>query len=198
MYDLKLKDEAALLIKLSEGNELAFTRIFDHYRPRIYSVALKMLKSTHLAEEVVQDVFLTIWKRREYMATIKQFDGYIFMMARNNIYDRFKKLASEEVAQHRYMEENSKTVSNTDHRIIENQYGELLNNTLQMLPSRQRQIYHPSRDKGLRNKQNGKQLNISHLTVKKHMSKALGFIRQRLEYHIEPVIFLLPFLEVFR
>ncbi len=190
MGDSYLKNEKKWLKKLSEGSELAFTRIFDHYRPRIYSVALKMLKSTDLAEEVVQEVFLKVWTKREEMAAINHFEGYLFMMARNHIYDRFKKLANEKAANRIFTEKRSTDVNNTDHPVIEGQYYELLQQTLSMLPPRQRQIYHLSREKGMSYKQIGRQLNISHLTVKKHMAEALGFIRRQLESHLAPVVFL--------
>lgn len=198
MHDLHLKNERAWLKKLSQGSELAFTRIFDHYRPRIYSVALKMLKSADLAEEVVQEVFLKVWTKREEMVSINNFAGYLFMMARNDIYDRFKKLASEKTARRVFTEKRNNTVNNTDYPVIERQYGELLQETLATLPPRQKQIYHLSRDKGLSYKQIGKQLGISHLTVKKHMAEALGFIRKQLESHLEPVIFLPLLLRIFQ
>src|SRR5690554_5839468 len=126
MYNLHLENEKALLAELSEGSEMAFTKIFDHYRPRIYSVALKMLKSASLAEEVVQEVFLKVWMLREEMATITNFEGYLFIMARNNIYDRFKKLAREQSVRRIVHEKRSGIVSNTDHPVIEEHYSELL------------------------------------------------------------------------
>lgn len=193
-----LENEKTWLEKLARGSELAFTKIFDHYRTQIYRVALRMLKSTSQAEEVVQEVFLKIWILREDMANIKNFEGYLFIMARNNIYDKFKKLAREKNAVRSLHGEKTKSVDNTDHSIIEEQYSELLQQTLAKLPPRQKQIYHLSRDQGMSYKQIGKQLNISHLTVKKHMAEALGFIRKHLETHLGSAIFLPLLLEVFQ
>ena len=61
---IKTYDESELLHQLKQGSEFAFTQIFDHYRSRIYTVALTYLKSSALAEEIVQDVFLKIWLKR--------------------------------------------------------------------------------------------------------------------------------------
>jgi RNA polymerase sigma-70 factor (family 1) len=179
-----MKDEAVWLKKLSQGSELAFTKIFDHYRPHIYRVSLNMLKNTIQAEEVVQDVFLKIWTDRESLNSIENFDGFIFMMARNNIYDRFKKKASEQKAFTVIKKQKREPVNHADHPLIEQQYFDLLQKTLSMLPDRQKQIYHLSRDKGMNYKQIGQQLNISPLTVKKHMAEALKFIRRHLEVHL--------------
>lgn len=194
MYDLHLENEKALLTELSQGSETAFTKIFDHYRPRIYSVALKMLKSASQAEEVVQEVFMKVWVLRKEMGNITNFEGYLFIMARNNIYDRFKKLAREQSARLVFHEKRSEFVSNTDHPIMEKHYSELLQHILSELPPRQKQIYDLSRAKGMSYKQIGKQLNISHLTVKKHMAEALKFIRKHLETHLDVFVIFLPLL----
>jgi RNA polymerase sigma-70 factor (family 1) len=198
MHDSELKNEKAWIKKLSLGCELAFTRIFDHYRPRVYTVALKMLKSEDLAEEVVQEVFLKVWIKRGKMESVDHLAGYLFMMARNNIYDRFKKLAREKMARRVFTGKRNRSVNNTDYSVIESQYDELLQETLATLPPRQKQIYHLSRDKGMSYKQIGKQLDISHLTVKKHMAEALGIIRKQLESHLAPVIFLPLLLHFFQ
>jgi hypothetical protein len=50
-------DEEKILALLSQGSEYAFTQIFDHYRGRIYGVAMKFLHDQEMAEEVVQEVF---------------------------------------------------------------------------------------------------------------------------------------------
>lgn len=156
-----------------------------------------MLKTTSQAEEVVQEVFLKVWILREDMANVGNFEGYLFIMARNNIYDRFKKLAREKNAIRSLHAKKTDSVDNTDHPVLEKQYSDLLQQTLAKLPPRQKQIYHLSRDQGMSYKQIGKQLDISHLTVKKHMAEALGFIRKHLETHFGTAIFLPLLLEVF-
>ena len=88
-------NEYELLRQLGAGSEYAFTRLFDHYRGTIYGVALKFLKSPVLAEEIVQDVFLKVWHKREEMAGVKNLDAYLFIMARNFIFDRIKKMSYE-------------------------------------------------------------------------------------------------------
>ena len=55
-------NEKKVLEMLAQGSEYAFTELFDHYRGRLFGVALRFLKSRHMAEEVVQEVFLKVDK----------------------------------------------------------------------------------------------------------------------------------------
>ena len=66
-------NEEELLAFIANGDELAFTRVFDYYRDRIYSIAFKITHSTTVAEEIVQDVFLKIWLRRDHLIEIENF-----------------------------------------------------------------------------------------------------------------------------
>jgi len=88
-------EEKKVLELLAQGNEFSFTLLFDHYRGRIFSVALKFLKSRELAEEVVQEVFLKIWSRREDLTRVLDFEAYLFTVARNLIFDLIKDIAKE-------------------------------------------------------------------------------------------------------
>jgi RNA polymerase sigma-70 factor (ECF subfamily) len=59
VYDLY--DMREYFQRLARGDASAFETIFELYKKRVFGVALKMLKSETDAEEVVQDVFLSIW-----------------------------------------------------------------------------------------------------------------------------------------
>ncbi len=182
-------DEKQVLDSLSKGNELAFTQVFDRYRPRVYSVALNLLKSSTLAEEVVQDVFLKVWQKRENLPGIKRFDAYLFMMARNNIYDHFKKLAHETEACKFFMGK-ADFIENTDYQMIEGEYTEILKQAVNKLTPQQKEVYLLAKEQHLSHEEIAKELNISRLTVKTHMAQALKLIRIRLEKNIDLYTFL--------
>jgi DNA-directed RNA polymerase specialized sigma24 family protein len=54
-------NEQELIYLIGQSDQIAFTKLFDHYRNKIYTVALKLTHSTTIAEEIVEDVFLKIW-----------------------------------------------------------------------------------------------------------------------------------------
>jgi RNA polymerase sigma-70 factor (family 1) len=182
-------DEKKVLELLAQGSEHAFTQVFDQYRPRIYRSALKFLKSQELAEEIVQEVFLKVWRRRGDLAGINNFNAYLLAMGRNLIFDSIKKVAQEAVANREFaygrVHENG-----TEKMMLESQYEELLNKAVEQLPPQQKQIFKLAKVEGLSHEAIAEQLNLSRLTVKTHMAKALQFLRHRLQHHLSSFVFL--------
>lgn len=114
------------------------------------------------------------------------------MMARNHVYDSFKKLAYERAGKlEAFVEEP--TVNDADGLLLEKQYQQLLQETLDKLPPQQQKVYRLAREENMSHQEIADKLKISRLTVKTHMAKALNFIRQRLQQHIELYIFVLLF-----
>ena len=181
-----------LLEQLKAGSEEAFTQLFDHFRPTIYSVALKFLKSPVLAEEIVQDVFLKVWLKRKEMAVIKDINAYLFIMARNFIFDRIKKMAYEAAAQ-TVLKDEPFYVDDTEHLVRQHQCQQLLHQAIELLPPQQKQVYCLAKVNGLSHEKIAEQMNLSKLTVKTHMAKALLAIRKYLNAHLN-MLSLLPLL----
>lgn len=176
-------EEKKVLGLLAEGNEFAFTLLFDHYRNGIYTVAVNLLKSRQLAEEIVQEVFLKVWSKREDLIYIENFEGYLFTIARNLVFDFLKDIAKETTRKKDFVA-NVESAIAADQSLIEEQYNQLLQEALKQLPPQQKQIFRMARVEGLSHQAIAEQLNISRLTVKTHMAKALQTIRQNLQHHI--------------
>lgn len=179
--------ENKILYELSRGDEQAFTTLYNKYKNIVYSSALKITKSKILSEEVVQDVFLKIWQTKKELQDIADFESYLFIAGRNHIFNMLKKIAREE--------DFKKTIKNsdfafntTDSFLKDEQYTELLNRILLKLPPQQQRIYKMARIEGLSYQKIAEILNISPLTVKKHMAQALKLIRIELASHINILI----------
>jgi RNA polymerase sigma-70 factor (family 1) len=197
VLEKNLHDETKLLELLAQGREFAFTQLFDHYHSRIYRSALKFLRSQELAEEIVQEVFLKVWQKREELLHVRNFNAYLFTMARNLIFDNIKKIATE-AALHREFAYGLVHENSTEKLMLERQYEQLLNAAVEQLPPKQKQIFLLSKTEGLSHEVIAKQLSISRLTVKTHMAKALQSIRHKLQHHLGTVLFLAAFLHNFR
>jgi RNA polymerase sigma-70 factor (family 1) len=187
-------DEASLLRLLAEDSEYAFGVVFDRYRPKVYNLALKFLKSPALAEEVVQEVFLRIWLKRSELEEIQSFDSYLFISARNATFDAFRKLSNKAVAEAEYAATRDVVDEGIDYGMLEEQYQVMLQETVALLPAQQARVFHLAKVDGLSHEAIADQMNISKLTVKKHMANALQFIRLRLHQHmvtLMPVLFII-------
>ena len=179
--------EQELLVQLKMGDEAAFTQLFKDYSPTVYKAAYLFLKSNTLAEEVVQDVFLKLWLKRAEMDVIRRLDDYLFIMARNIIFDRIKKVAYETAGQAALPQEEP-FVDDAEYLVRQHQCQAFLKEAVDMLPPQQKEVYHLSRVEGLSHQVIAMQLKLSPLTVKKHMTLALQTIRKHLGNHLHHII----------
>lgn len=168
---------------LAEGSEYAFTQVFDRYRGKVYSVAWHFLKSATLAEEIVQDVFMKIWLKRLDLAELKNTENYLFILTRNLIFDRMKAQSYEAAAQ-KDLPLPPAFVDDSDHSLRHHQCEELLLDAVNRLPQRQKEVYHMAKVEGLSHEAIAGELQVSRLTVKKHMAEALKFIRKYISQYL--------------
>ena len=103
-------------------------------------------------------------------------EAWLFTITKNNLLNRLKKLASEWKALKNFKQPVNGS-DNPENKLQESQYDQLLQEALQTLPDQQRKVFLLSRNEQLTYAQIGERLDISPLTVKTHMSRALESIR---------------------
>ena len=79
-------DEKQLLKAISEGDEKAFKTFFLYYYPRIKGFINGLLQSQEEAEDLSQDIFLTLWNNRSSLHTINNLKPYLFRISKNAVY----------------------------------------------------------------------------------------------------------------
>ena len=126
---------------MSEGDQVAFTKIFDYYEPRIYPFVLKITRSEIIAEEIVQELFIKLWINRATATDIENPRSYIFRMAVNRSTGYLKKVARrmrmiESVTSQAVLEKNT-TEDMVDYKETE----DTINKLVEQLPSQQKKVY---------------------------------------------------------
>ena len=174
-------DEQKLLALLKEDSEYAFQLIYDCNRNRIYKTAVWYLKSPILAQEVVQDVFLKLWFERNEFKINTSIEGWLYIVAKNNILNRLKKISNEWKALNVLPLLKTDVSNNTENAILDSEYSSILNAAVQSLPTQQRRVFQLARQEQLSYSEIGKEMDLSPLTVKTHMSRALTHIKAYLK-----------------
>jgi len=167
--------EKALLKQLTEGFEPAFRELYHDYSPGVYRIARRYVQSPDLAEDIVQEIFLTLWGRRMEMSGILSFRHYIFSMTRNLCLRHLKEIA-EDVRVH---EEFSERLELYDEDTLGN-YREQLYEAVGSLPPQQRQVFEMAKLQGMSHETIARKLNLSTSTVNNHITSALKLLRRRL------------------
>jgi RNA polymerase sigma-70 factor (ECF subfamily) len=84
--------DLALLDQIRVGDQSAMTQIFDRYSPAVYSVALRVLRDPGQAEDIVQEVFLQIWKNSSaYVRDRGSLGAWLVVVARNRAIDHLRR-----------------------------------------------------------------------------------------------------------
>lgn len=180
------EQEQLLLQQLAAGCEHAFTALYRSHKQHIFDVALLYTKNADQAEEIVQEVFHKIWEKRETLANVLEFKNFLFIIARNCIFNQFKKTSQELAAQKNYLQEI--TINDTDYRLRGEQCEELLHTAVASLPPQRKRIYQLAKEGGLSYEEIASQLSISRFTVKNQMAEALRFIRVQLHKHLHTLL----------
>src|SRR5690349_7373254 len=75
--------EPGLQQKLADGDKEAFAWVYKNYCRKIYNYAFVMTNDSVISEDLVQEVFLTLWIKREKLRYVEDFNSYLFIMGRN-------------------------------------------------------------------------------------------------------------------
>lgn len=185
---LWINQDLRLLRQIAEGDEHAFTTLYHRYEAHILQIASVYVKDRDAAREIVQDVFRKLWENREKLTEVRDMRNYLFILARNLIFNRFKKAQHELAAQKALLYTSETTESDTDYRVRNRECERILHTAIDSLPPQRKRIYQLAREKGMSYEEIAHELRISRFTVKNHMSQALQSIRLYLLQHLHTIM----------
>lgn len=188
--------EKEWLRQVAEGSEAAFKSLFDEYWDHIYTVAICLTKSVELAEDMVQEIFLKIWIKREQLTEVDQFGDYLFIVARNHIYNALKKEHKEHRLRQPVLEWFEGHRESPEQQLLFKESSQLIQQAIARLTPQQQAIYKMTREQGLSHEQVARELNISQNTVRNHIVNSLKIMREYLRDHASPLLLIISLLEI--
>jgi len=174
------RDEKKYVIALKKGSYSAFDHLFSVYKERLYAFAIGYLKMEEDAKELVQDVFVKVWEHRHSLDEEKSFGSYLFTISKNTILNYFRKKANEQNYIEYVKQHTGLRVNPVEEEIEFSELKERASGLIERLPSRQREIYRLSREKGLSNEEISRILHVSKKTVENQITLAKKFLREHL------------------
>ena len=172
--------------KLKQGDAKAFDDLFHKYAERLYKFSLKYLKSANEAEEVVQEVFLYIWEKKDVLKPDHSFNAYLFTIAYNIIKKYFIKKARENNFKDNLIYEFLKQENNLDQVIDYKFLLEKVESIVDTLPPRRKEIFIKRKYSGLSIRQIADELAISPNTVENQLAAAQKYILNELQKNSLP------------
>ena len=177
---MDLTEDKELYLKLKEGDEGAFQTLFQKYYSSMCNFANQLLNDRELAEEVVQDMFVKIWEKRLTLNIETSVKHYFFRSVRNHCLNQIQHEKIKKQYANRVLEAANQEV-NTEQYYLEVDLIKRIENSIDSLPPKRKEIFRLSREQGLKYKEIADILGISVKTVEAQMGLALKYLREDLK-----------------
>lgn len=179
----KLEAEPQLLQRAAEGSREAYAMLYKHYLPKLYKYLYDITRSKEDSEEILQDVFLKLWEKKEDLGDIKTLSGYLFGIARNKLMNRYDHQKVQRKAIDYFAQHKEEIRSTTEDLYIYRQYNEVVQRAINALPPKRRQVFEMSTQQELSHDEIARELKISKSMVKKQLYAANNYVKEYLQLH---------------
>jgi len=189
----KIKDlpDAVLLEKHKNGSPAAFDFLFKRYYAALYRYALKNIKDTFVAEELVMDVMLGLWKKQGDISIETDLGPYLYRSVKNALYNHYRKKIMATVELDEQLETEVVKSRPADDALVYAQLEEIYREKLSQLSPARRKVFQMSREENKTYAEIASDMNLSVNTVENYMVAALSFFRQHIKEHADFTLFLL-------
>jgi len=169
-----------LIAFLKKDDQEAFTEIYNRYAESLAGFAASKLYNLDDARDILHDMFIKLWEGRDQLNVTSTLQSYLFAVIRHRIIDKIRKnITREEYAAMRQSLADGYEPG-VEQQIAEKELKQQIQQALNELPPRVKEIYQLSREQNLTNKEIAEKLDLSEQTVKNQLSVALKYLRQSL------------------
>jgi len=180
----RMPSEDEVLLRMMQGDESAFTKIYRHYHASLYVYLLRFCKIPSLAEDLVHDVFLKVWEIRDRINPELSFTGYLYRIARNHVIKTIDKLATDKNLRDQIFNQlNDISDVQPEDTVRAKEYDRLFHEALVRMPPQRLNVFKLCRQEGKSYDEVAFLLGISRNAVKKHMVLGMRFIYDYVHRH---------------
>ncbi len=170
-----------MLTRLKMGDHIAFKLVYDQYSVQLYHFALTYLKSKDVAADIVQEVFVRIWEKREDIKTDKSFRSYLFAITLNAVRKYFNLLAQKQEMNHEILFDLAEEKETFDDRSDYHDLVDRLESLIELMPEKRKTVFIRKKIEGKSQKEIARELQITEKTVEYHLAEASQYLKA--EFH---------------
>ena len=176
-------NEQQLLNGLKQGDQACFDQLYNLYSERLFVNLLKLVKNPETAEEILQDIFIVVWEKRNTIDIHTSIRAYLFRIGENKVYDFYRKARRDKVLYAHVKAAASEQYTHIEESLLFRENEQLLQAAVASLPPTRRQVFELCKLQGQTYEQVSNLLGISTSTVNDHIVKATRSIRQYFYSH---------------
>ncbi len=181
-----------LFLKVAvNDDEQAFEALFNEFYPALCVFANRIIGDLDISQDIVQDIFVRIWKKRKNVSIESSFRNFLITTVRNQSIDYIRR----ENLSNKYIEKNKEKIrddmpdSPEDVHTL-NELEDKISKALTELPNNIREAFEMSRFKGMTYNEIAVSMSLSPKTIESYISKALHFLRIELKDYLGVFFFL--------
>lgn len=179
-----------LVERLRAGDVRAVEELYDRYFRKLYLSAFAVLKDRFASEDIVQEVFVSLWQRREGLVLNRSFEAYLTRAVRNQVLNHIRLDKAQHVSLFERLEERIWGPADPENQLYVKELQLRVQGIVEQMPEKMRAVYQLSRVEGLSHKEIAERLNLSPKTVEAQIRNALIRLRESLG-NILPLIILI-------
>jgi RNA polymerase sigma-70 factor (family 1) len=173
----QLYQDRELFQRIAIGDEAAFRTLFHAYNKMLLPFVVKLVSGMQDPDEILQEVFLRLWKHRERLADVDNPKAYIVRIVSNEATTYLQKLARQNRLMEKAIQQRGQDPLTPEEHIALKETARLVTDAVEQLTPACRQVYILSREEHLSLSQIAEKLQLSENTVKNQLVKALKDIR---------------------
>ncbi|QNK61855.1 RNA polymerase sigma-70 factor [Pedobacter sp. PAMC26386] len=184
-------EEQELIAAVKKHDRKAFEKLYKQYYKQLFALTYRYVGQAPVAEEIVHDVFLTIWKMAEQLTIQSSLKSYLSRAVINSALNFIKKEKAEHEKKNTYLTTETNAEDEDEQKSRKEFLLTSLENALTILPPKCREVMYLSRFGKLKQQEIAVQMNISIKTVKNHLTYGFHKLREQLEKQQQPLLLLL-------
>jgi RNA polymerase sigma-70 factor, ECF subfamily len=187
------ENQARFIIGLKKGDRKVFQEIFDTYYEPLCRYSMQRISSHEDAEEIVQDIFVKLWTKREELGINLSLRAYLYRTALNKIINYGDHRKIRQIHQEHVLT-NNRQENDAVNPLITQEIQLLAAQAVDSMPEKRREVYLLSRQHGLKYSEIADEMGVSVKTVEAHLSKALEQLRLHLKDYLPLLLLTLQLL----
>jgi RNA polymerase sigma-70 factor (ECF subfamily) len=189
IIDIKYQEE--LVNQLREGAETAFNALYNAYSKPIWLRILRLVKEKDIADELLQEVFINIWKNRQQIDPGKSFKAFIYTVAQNLVYNYFRKNASDSNLLQHLLLQSPRHYMNVEQLMEEKELRQFLDEAIKQLSPQRKRAFILCKLEGRSYEEASKIMGVSVATINSHITQSLQFLKEYAVKHLKLIILVL-------
>lgn len=167
---------------LVKGDQRKFRLLMENTSDELFGFALGFVRNREIAEEIVSDVFVKIWKKHKELQRIKNLKSYLFICVKNECLSYFRKVKNDKII---YLDEINDyqfmPVEGNEKELIDTETIEQIYNAIEELPPKCKLAFTLAKINGLKHREIAEIMEVSPKTVNNHLVLALKRILESIK-----------------